>query len=186
MGRYFLLQGIFPTQGSNPSLLHCRQILYRLSHEGSFYTYTDICASQILFPCRLVQNTEQSSLLCTVIGSLSVICFLGTSFYSEELEMGYWNEKQRNSAWSRWLLLFQERNSCCGCHWSVNHRPPQRNSSPTVTHTQLILFPSLVKALAPRDICPLGRHLLKIYPLKQNFEHKLPFPATYTKIIIFL
>ena len=25
-----LLQGIFPTQGSNPCLLHCRQILYQL------------------------------------------------------------------------------------------------------------------------------------------------------------
>ena len=27
--------GIFPTQGSNPGLLHCRQILYHLSHQGS-------------------------------------------------------------------------------------------------------------------------------------------------------
>ena len=32
MGCHFLLQGIFPTQGSNPDLLHCRQILYRLSY----------------------------------------------------------------------------------------------------------------------------------------------------------
>ena len=30
-----LLQGIFPTQGSNPGLLHCRWILYQLSHQGS-------------------------------------------------------------------------------------------------------------------------------------------------------
>ena len=30
-----LLQGIFPTQGSNPGLLHCRRILYQLSHKGS-------------------------------------------------------------------------------------------------------------------------------------------------------
>ena len=30
-----LLQGIFPTQGSNPGLLHCRWILYHLSHRGS-------------------------------------------------------------------------------------------------------------------------------------------------------
>ena len=29
------LQGIFPTQGSNPGLLHCGWILYRLSHQGS-------------------------------------------------------------------------------------------------------------------------------------------------------
>ena len=35
MGSLSLLQGIFLTQGSNPGLLHCRQILYRLSHQGS-------------------------------------------------------------------------------------------------------------------------------------------------------
>ena len=29
----FLLQGIFPTQGLNPGLLHCRQILCHLSHQ---------------------------------------------------------------------------------------------------------------------------------------------------------
>ena len=32
---HFLIQGIFSTQGSNPGLLHCRQILYLLHHEGS-------------------------------------------------------------------------------------------------------------------------------------------------------
>ena len=32
---HFLLQGIFPTQGLDLGLLHCRQILYRLSHQGS-------------------------------------------------------------------------------------------------------------------------------------------------------
>ena len=31
---HFLLQGIFPTQGLNPGLLHCRQILYHLRHQG--------------------------------------------------------------------------------------------------------------------------------------------------------
>ena len=30
-GVHFLLQGIFPSQGSNPGLLHCRQTLYPLS-----------------------------------------------------------------------------------------------------------------------------------------------------------
>jgi len=28
-------RGIFPTQGSNPGALHCRQIVYHLSHQGS-------------------------------------------------------------------------------------------------------------------------------------------------------
>ena len=35
VGCHAVLQGIFPTQGSNPGLLHCRQILYHLSHQGS-------------------------------------------------------------------------------------------------------------------------------------------------------
>ena len=35
MGSHSLLQGIFPTQGSNLGLLHCRQIHYHLSHQGS-------------------------------------------------------------------------------------------------------------------------------------------------------
>ena len=32
---HLLLQRIFPTQGLNPGLPHCRQTLYRLSHPGS-------------------------------------------------------------------------------------------------------------------------------------------------------
>ena len=35
VGSLSLLQGIFPTQGSNPGLPHCRQILSQLSHKGS-------------------------------------------------------------------------------------------------------------------------------------------------------
>ena len=35
LGCHFLLQGIFLTQGSNLGLLHCRQTLYPLSHQGS-------------------------------------------------------------------------------------------------------------------------------------------------------
>ena len=35
VGSLSLFQGIFPTQGLNPGLSHCRQILYKLSHQGS-------------------------------------------------------------------------------------------------------------------------------------------------------
>ena len=35
VGSHSLLQGIFTTQGSNPGLLHCKRILYQLSHKGS-------------------------------------------------------------------------------------------------------------------------------------------------------
>ena len=35
VGSCYLLQGIFPAQRSDPGLLHCRWILYQLSHQGS-------------------------------------------------------------------------------------------------------------------------------------------------------
>ena len=35
VGILSLLQGIFPSQGSNPGFLHCKLILYQLSHKGS-------------------------------------------------------------------------------------------------------------------------------------------------------
>ena len=38
VGSLSLVQGIFPTQGSNPGLPHCRQILYQLSHQVSPHT----------------------------------------------------------------------------------------------------------------------------------------------------
>ena len=34
VGCHALFQGVFPNQGSNPGLLHWRQILYHLSHQG--------------------------------------------------------------------------------------------------------------------------------------------------------
>ena len=42
VGHYSLLQGIFLTQGWNPGLLHCRPILYCLSHQGSLCACTYI------------------------------------------------------------------------------------------------------------------------------------------------
>ena len=35
VGCHAVFQGIFPTQGSNPGLPQCKQILYCLSHQGS-------------------------------------------------------------------------------------------------------------------------------------------------------
>ena len=39
MGSLSLVRWIFPTQESNRGLLHCRWILYQLSHKGSPVTY---------------------------------------------------------------------------------------------------------------------------------------------------
>ena len=58
MGHHFLLQGIFPTQGSNVGLLHCRQILYQLSYKGS-------PANRISQSVQLVQSLNCVRLFAT-------------------------------------------------------------------------------------------------------------------------
>ena len=55
MGGHSFLQGIFPTQGWNPGLLHCRQILYCLSHKGSH-----VRILLLLFSHSVMSNTLQS------------------------------------------------------------------------------------------------------------------------------
>ena len=54
MGSSSLLQGISPSQGSNTGLLHCRQILYQLSHKGSpVYSISKVKWSEVKSPSRV-------------------------------------------------------------------------------------------------------------------------------------
>ena len=49
MGSHFLLQVIFPTQGSNPVLPHRRWILYMLNHKGSPYVCVCVCVCVCMY-----------------------------------------------------------------------------------------------------------------------------------------
>ena len=53
VGSLFLLQRIFPTQESNRGLLHCRQILYQLSYQGSPAKSFRITANGIISFCLM-------------------------------------------------------------------------------------------------------------------------------------
>ena len=59
VGCHALLQGIFPTQGSNPGLLHCRWILYCLSHPGSPFDCLLLLLSH--FSCVRLCATPQTA-----------------------------------------------------------------------------------------------------------------------------
>ena len=60
-----LLQGIFPTQGSNPCLPHCRWILYQLSHKGSPRIPEWVA---YLFSSRSSQPRNQTGVSCIAGG----------------------------------------------------------------------------------------------------------------------
>ena len=79
VGCHALFQGIFPNQGLNPHLLHCRWILYCLSHQGSprmFITFIfdktkkETIINIMLFSCKVMSDsfvtpwTVPARLLC--------------------------------------------------------------------------------------------------------------------------
>ena len=58
-----LLPGIFPTQGSNPGLLHFKQILYQLSDKGSpriwvAYSFSSSIETLILPDGNFISNKQ--------------------------------------------------------------------------------------------------------------------------------
>ena len=91
-GSLSLLQGIFPTQGSNPGLPHCGQMLYRLSHQESFFlTCIQISqeAGKVVWYSHLFKNFPQFVVIHTVKGfsvvnKAEIDVFLGVSCFFDE------------------------------------------------------------------------------------------------------
>ena len=54
-GLLFPSPGDLPNQGSNPSFLHCRQILYHLSHQGSLLTSDQFSYGELLISLPISQ-----------------------------------------------------------------------------------------------------------------------------------
>ena len=88
VGSLSLFQGIFPIQGFNPGLPHCRRILYQLSHKGSpniniiiyntsIYTYVFAC----VFSC--FSHVQ----LCVTPWTVDCLTPLSMGFSQQE----YWN-----------------------------------------------------------------------------------------------
>ena len=74
---YFLLQGIFPTQGLNPRLLcllHCRQIVYLLSHQLYIYTLFVYVCILAIFLQYLLLNEWRMSTIENSCGSVRYFC----------------------------------------------------------------------------------------------------------------
>ena len=75
VGSLSLLQGIFPIQGLNPGLPHCRRIFYHLSHQGS-HTLLILCIKYITS-----KNLFYSTGNCLLCGDLNGKNFFKDSIY---------------------------------------------------------------------------------------------------------
>ena len=78
VGSLSLLQGIFPTQGSNAGLPHCRQILYQLSHKRSPSNMLGMFKISILIQVKFnkdhLQEKEMQKSKMAVWGDLTNSC----------------------------------------------------------------------------------------------------------------
>ena len=117
----FLLQGIFPTQGSNLGLLHCRQILYHLSyredlldtirHNSKHWIYwasirCKICASWSLYAVDYSFGRCASSVLSVLLlpfsyhmGTLPKKAFRGGFPGGSEVKVSAWNAGDLVQPW---------------------------------------------------------------------------------------
>ena len=140
VGSLSLLQEIFPTQRLNPSLLHCRRILYPQRHQGS----------PNLFIVGQREREKECVCVCVGVKSCAALCnpmdcsLPGSSnqriFQASILE---WVA----ISYSRGYFLIQESNPCLWhlLHWQVDSFPAApsgkpKNSSDSVARRPEILI----------------------------------------------
>ena len=77
VGSHVLLQGIFPTRGSNPGLLHCRGILNQVSYQGS-----PICIIKQLYSNNFLKKKNRIHAIIWIICMCSLnIIYIDTYFF---------------------------------------------------------------------------------------------------------
>ena len=106
MGCHFLLQGVFLTQKLNPGLLHCRRILYRLSHQGS----------PTWFQATPWTSPAPPNNLCLHVGTplrFNEIKYPGQSKHSNNIEYIYHEPKKGGGLMCRGKLSSTHHNFAC-------------------------------------------------------------------------
>ena len=84
------LQGIFLTQGLNTGLLHCRQILYCLSHQGSLiymYMHVYMYIDMHIYTFVYIYNMHTHTYICVYGGSLAQYLFYFAPFRNLSLSL---------------------------------------------------------------------------------------------------
>ena len=94
VGCHALFQGIFPTQGSNPGILHCRWILYQLSHKGSPRILEWVACP---FSSRSFWPRKQTRVFCTV----------GGFFTNWQWELDH-KECRLSKNWCLWTVVLEK------------------------------------------------------------------------------
>ena len=121
VGCHSLFQGIFPTQGSNLGFLHCRQILYHLTHQGS--------PTHIIKLIKMKLTKIKSILRACVRSHFSCVWLFvtfGTGVHQAPLSMGF----SKQEYWS-------------GLPWSPLGDLPNPGTEPTCLMSSVLADGSL-------------------------------------------
>ena len=131
MDCHSLLQGIFPTQGLNPGLPHCRQILYHLSRHGSLKSswnqgqelppkFSSVCSvtSALMFTCLIdleftfVRGGKVRSNFCLWISGFP------TPFIEKRHPMNtHWNLRPWEKIWYKKTTGLMGKWKSLNCVW---------------------------------------------------------------------
>ena len=137
MGCHFLLQGIFPTQGSNPGLLHCRQILYRLSYKGS-----PLCSLHIFkSPQNSAKLRNPGFLLLKNEPAVKVTVNTNNSVAQQQTqrcqEVGFPGGSAVKSPLATWVPSLIQEDPTCGRTTKPAHKPePLKPAGPRARDPQ--------------------------------------------------
>ena len=136
VGCHALLQGILPTQRSNPSLLHCRRILYCLSHQGSHSQshYAEVFMKWFGFICYTYRvftgksiNYRSSAIIASEILALCEVISLELCSSCQMIISCYYlsNKKQLFLLFSQNIipLILSVLSTCEDSHTKRKNRP---------------------------------------------------------------
>ena len=78
VGSLSLLQGIFPAQGLNPGLLHCRKILYSLRHQGILFSsqawsLSDVDSSDLSSDFKVINGSLDKKVVIQLSAPLNIL-----------------------------------------------------------------------------------------------------------------
>ena len=97
VGCHFLLQGIFPTRGLNPYLLHCRQIPHHLSHQGNPTTAARCRRRELREITSLLSSREQPT-FCSALSDVVCMVLRGDTFLWLLLSLDPYSRVHLNSS----------------------------------------------------------------------------------------